>query len=70
MEELYALAYCNRGLKRQRLTKAAPRPGRGVSFASGRGNTHAFHAIERAGVDEGLRQARIQKGSTFKLQSS
>ena len=44
--------------------QSRPQLGRGVSFAGGRGSTHAFHDFERVGVEEGLRRARIQEGDT------
>ena len=38
-----------------------------MSFADGRGSTHAFHYLCRVGVDKGLRRARIQEGDTAEL---
>ena len=33
-------------------------------FTNGRSSTRAFHAFQRAGVDENLRRVRIQQGNT------
>ena len=38
-----------------------------MTFTDGRGSTCAFHALERVGVDEGLRRARIEEGDTAEL---
>ena len=50
--------------------RTPPNLGGRVCFARGRGSTHGFHAIKRAGVDKCLRRARFQVGGTSKLQSS
>ena len=41
-----------------------------MTFADGRGNTRACHALQRVGVCKGLRRARIEEGDTVELHSN
>ena len=49
------------------LPKPPPGPQWSVTFADGRSSTCAVHAVQRTGVDEGLRLARIQESNTVGL---